>query len=408
MSKDYSKYKCNFIKEYEEPSVKYNIFSFSIFYMKKYTRHYKNFSKDISIKRQNLFLYNLILNINNLENGFFGNNWYFRIYYDKSLFDFNIGNKHPWIEFYNKYKSNKLIQFVQFKCQHFINKTFKTHINLFGTFARLYPLFEKNDLLETICVFDADNFITKKYFDEIILFKKSNYDYNSFCSSYETSYYKNNNAKDPDNCYIRCGMLAVNKKLPEKMWDFILYQLKTYEDKKFEKLIEKLFIYHTTLLPEKKIKTYKEFEYGMDEIILNYYIKQFFIHYKFKMRVVRYKPMLISIINTMIAHLNFNYKKNKLIIDNFLKNILKNKFTGDIKKDLNSFNLMYYEKSDFKYLYSNVEDIILELKNNYYIIKNLDFPSVIPYFIENISASNYNNLQPFNDFFVSLTKPNFT
>jgi len=109
----------------------------------------------------------------------------------------------------------------------------------------------------------------------------------------------------------------------------------------------------------------------------------------------------------MITHLNFNYKKNKLIIDNFLKNILKNKFTGIIKKDLNSFNLMYYEKSDFKYLYSNVEDIILELKNNYYIIKKLDFPSVIPYFIENISASNYNNLHPFNDFFVSLSKPNF-
>ena len=79
MNKDYSKYKCNFIKQYEEPIEKYNIFSFSIFYMKKYTRHYKNFSKDISIKRQNLFLYNLVLNINNLENGFFGNNWYFRM-----------------------------------------------------------------------------------------------------------------------------------------------------------------------------------------------------------------------------------------------------------------------------------------------------------------------------------------
>lgn len=407
MNNNYNKYKCNFIKQYKEPVEKYNIFSFSIFYMKKYTRHYKDFSKNISIKRQNQFLYNLILNINNLENGFFGNNWYFRIYYDKSLFEFNIGNKYPWKDFYNTYKNNRLIQFVQFRCDHFINSKSDSHINLFGTFARLHPIFEKNDLLETVCVFDADNFITKKYFDEIMIFKKSNFDYNSFCSSYETSYYKNNNRKDPDNCYIRCGMLAVNKKLPENLWNFILYQLKTYQDKEFEKLIEKLFIYHSKLLPDKKIKTYKEFEYGMDEIILNYYIKQFFIDNKFKMRVVRYKPMLMAIINTIIAHLNSNYKQNKLIIDNFLKNMLKNKFTNNIKTDLNNFNLMFYEKINVKYVYNDVKDILLELRNNFNIIKNLDFPSVVRYFIDNFSSNDFNELEPFNSFFISINKPFF-
>jgi hypothetical protein len=403
MNKIYNKYKCNFIKEYIEPKEKYNIVSFSIFYMEKYTRHYKNYSKDISVKRQTAFLYNLVSNINNLENGFFGNNWYFRIYYDKSLFNFLINDKCPWIDFFNKYKDNKLIQFVQFNCDYFMNKDFKSHINLFGTFARLYPLFEKNDLLETIVVFDADNFITKKYFDEIILFKKSDYDYNSFCSKYETSFYKDDNYYDPDNCYIRCGMLSVNKKLPEHLWNFILYQLKTYEDKKFADLINKLFIYHTTLMPKKKIKTYKEFEYGMDEIVLNYYVKKFFINNNFKMRVVRYRPMIMPIINTIISHIEFSYRKNRYIINNFLHKILKNEYTGNIKNDLKNFNLLYYSKS----LNNDIKLVLTILKNNFDIIKKIGFPKVIIDFVDNVSYNNYIEANEFSDYFVTLTKPNF-
>jgi hypothetical protein len=73
---------CLFTKEYEEPIEKYNIFSFSIFYMKKYLRFYSGKAHDISVNRQKQFLYNLTLNIQNLERDFFGNNWYIRIFYD--------------------------------------------------------------------------------------------------------------------------------------------------------------------------------------------------------------------------------------------------------------------------------------------------------------------------------------
>jgi hypothetical protein len=128
--------------------------------MKKYLRFYSSKARDISITRQKQFLYNLTLNIQNLERGFFGNNWYIRIFYDQSLFKFKIGKRVPWLEFIKFHKKNKRVQFVKFECNLFKNKTNKNfHLNLFGTLPRLYPIFEKNDLLDTIVIFDADNFI---------------------------------------------------------------------------------------------------------------------------------------------------------------------------------------------------------------------------------------------------------
>ena len=38
---------CLFTKEYDEPTEKYNIFSFSVFYMKKYLRFYSSKAHDI-------------------------------------------------------------------------------------------------------------------------------------------------------------------------------------------------------------------------------------------------------------------------------------------------------------------------------------------------------------------------
>jgi hypothetical protein len=172
-------------------------------------------------------------------------------------------------------------------------------------------------------------------------------------------------------------------------------------------------------MPKKKIKTYKEFEYGMDEIVLNYYVKKFFLDHKFKMRVVRYRPMIMSIINTIIAHIEFSYKKHKLIINDFLRKMLNNKFTGNIKTDLNNFNLLFYNASlsnnkinnnivyGNTYLSNNLKSVILNLKNNFSIIRKIEFPTVIINFITNSLENNFKEYNPFDDYFVSLSKPGF-
>lgn len=405
---DYKEYNCQFVKQYIEPTTKYNIFSFSVFYPTKYIRHFTGYTKDISIQRQNQFLYNLTLNIQNIERGFFGKDWYIRIYYDKSLFQFILKNKKPWLEFMEKYKKNKYVQLVEFKCSQFANKSVNSsHINLFGTIPRLYPLFEKNDLLETVVLFDADNMITKDYFDEIIKFKKSKYDYNSFCSPYEFSYYKNNNAINADNCYLRCGMLSVNKKLPSQLWNYILYQLKTFEDKHFSNLIDKLFEYHSQLMPEKKIKTYKEFEYGIDEILLNYYFKKFFIENNFKMRVVRYRPHILIIVNTIITYLKSYYSKDKTLVQTFYKNVLKEKYKNNVTTDSDSFNKLFYLNLNLDSEYEDVKKYNDILKNELKLLEKINLPKVIICFIKNLSKDDYNKINSFNDYFYSYNTPKY-
>ena len=405
------KYQCNFIKEYKEPEHKYNIFSFSIFYMAKYIRFYKDYSKDISTQRQKQFLYNLTLNIQNLERNFFGNNWYIRIFYDKSLFKFKIGSRKPWLEFITKYKNNHHVQFVEFKCNQFENKFIKeSHINLFGTFARLYPIFEPNDLLETIVVFDADNIITKDYFNEILEFKKTKYDYNSFCSNYEFSYYKNNNALDNDNCYLRCGMVAFNIKIPNEIWNYILYQLKTFDDVKFAYLIDKLYDYHRQIMPEKKIKSYKDFEYGMDEIVLNYYIKKNMEKNNYKLRVVPYKPLVLPLINTIIAYMKYNSSnevKQQDIVSTILKNILKDDYKGKLDDDLNAFNKLYYNNIKMNSSYDEILPYIEILKDNFDLLKKLNLPNTIIYFIKNIGRKNYEHVKDFDSYFFSYNFPSY-
>jgi hypothetical protein len=399
------KNQCNFTKKYIEPTHKYNIFSFSIFYMDIYKRFFSNYSKDVSIQKQKQFLYNLTLNIQNLERGFFGDNWYIRIFYDKSLFKFKDGNNKPWDAFIKTYENNRYVQFVEFKCSEFENKNIKdSHINLFGTFARLYPIFEKNDLLETVVIFDADNMITKDYFDEILEFKKTNYHYNSFCSNYEFCYYKNHNAIDNNNCYLRCGMVSFNIKLPIEIWDYILYQLKTFDDVKFNDLLNKLYNSHCELMPEKKIKSYKEFEYGIDEIVLNYYIKKYMDIQKYKLRVVRYKPFIIPIINTIITYMKYN-SSNKIgqknIVISILKNILKDDYTGKLNDDLNKFNKLYFNNIKMDSLYQDISPYLDILKKNFELLNQLNLPNTIINFIKNINTKDFDNIKDFSSYFYS-------
>lgn len=403
------KYGCVFKKEYDEPKEKYNIFSFCVFYMSKYIRFFKNFSKDITEKRQLQFLYNLTLNIQNVEQGFFGDNWYIRIFYDKSLFLFRSGNTKPWVDFIAMYKNHPKVQFVEFKCNEFLNKNVSDcHLNLFPTMVRLHPIFEKNPLVNVVSVCDSDNVIPKGLFDELVLFEKSNYDYQSLCSSYEFSYYKNNSANDPDNCYIRCGMLAVKKKLPEVLWYYVLYQMKTVADEDYDALLKKLYDYHYDLFPEKKIKSYKDFEYGTDEIVLNFYIKRFFVEGGYKMRVVRYRPIIMPIINTIIGYMEYNVRKgNKELVQKILKNILNNEYKNNLKEDLNRLNQLFYKNTTLESNYDEVEPYLILLKKEIGLFDKLGLPRSIMRFLKDVGPSDYEGIKPFSAYLYSYNFPNY-
>ena len=405
----HSNNQCFFKKEYEEPTEKYNIFSFSVFYMKKYLRFYSDSTRDISIQRQRQFMYNLTLNIQNLEKNFFGSNWYIRIFYDKSLFKFKIGERIPWLEFINYHKKNKRVQFVRFSCSNFKDKHNKDfHLNLFGTLPRLYPIFEENNLLETVVVFDADNFITKDFIYEILLFKKSSYDYNAFCSKYSISHYKDENAKNDDNCYLSCGMVAFNKKLPLKLWNNILYELKYFEDKEFYKLVDKLNSDYKVLMKDKEYIKFKDFGYGIDEIILNHYVKKYLNNNNYKLRKIRFRPNIIPILTMIMTYMTYNINDNKKKITNeILRNILKdNYYTDNLEENLGNLYNLFSKNTTFESKYEEVLPYILLLRNNYDLIEKLKVPKTILSFIKDANHDDYNEKNKiFNKYMFTFNLP---
>jgi glycerophosphoryl diester phosphodiesterase len=210
-----------------------------------------------------------------------------------------------------------------------------------------------------------------------------------------------------DNCYLRCGMLSVNKKLPSQLWNYILYQLKTFEDKDFSNLIDKLVDYHRQLMPEKKIKTYKEFEYGIDEILLNYYGKKFFIENNFKMKVVRYRPHILIIVNTIITYLKSYYSKDKTLVQTFYKNVLKEKYKNNIVADSDSFNKLFYLNLNLDSEYEDVKKYNDILKNELKLLEKINLPKVILCFIKNVSKDDYIKVNSFNDYFYSYNTPKY-
>jgi hypothetical protein len=401
---------CNFEKKYIEPISNYVVVSFSLFYIDEYIRHKRSSTNNISESRQLDFIYNMTCNINLLDLDIIPSNWYFRIYYDNSIFNFKYNNKYPWKDFFKKYIKHKRIQFVKFKCPSFMVEN--KHKNLFGTILRLYPLFCQDEKTSMIILFDCDNTFTQKYLDEIEKFRISDYDYNTFSSKYETSYYMYDFNEEDRHYYFRMASFASKVKYNIEYWNKILINISVYNDKTFESLVTFLYNLHLSVLPNKKIKGYKDFEYGMDEIILNYQIKNLFEKNKKKLRIVRYNPNPLMVYNTFEKYLKFNYKKNRDIVNKIVNNIAK-KVTKKYKKDDLNFNLNKINKSLFSYI--NNTEFNFDILYKYYIhpvLENIDIveklimPNNIIKFFKKSNINDYKYLD-YNQYYHKLDFPKY-
>ena len=203
-------------------------------------------------------------------------------------------------------------------------------------------------------------------------------------------------------------MLAVKKKLPEILWFYVLYQMKEVADEDYDSLLKKLYNYHYELFPEKKIKSYKEFEYGIDEIVLNFYFKKFFNEAGFKMRVVRYRPILMPIINTIIGYMEYNVRKGKKkLVQKILKNILNNDYKNNLKEDLNAFNQLFYKNTSLESDYDELEHYFILLKKELGLFEKLGLPKSIIKFLREVGPSDYEGVRTFSSLLYSYNFPNY-
>lgn len=297
---------CKFTKYYEDTGdTKYNLFVISVFYYNKYMRlGAKGVYSNKSIERQFSFLKNLIANIESLYNGVIPKDWKIRIYYDESLMNFNYDGVKIWDEFIDTVIKLKKVQLVKFECPKYFNKKNYQHIKLFGTLMRFYPLFEKEKNVISVNCIDADNFITKPWMHELVKFVKSDYDINVFCSKYEFPRYGDIKNKRNFECYFRAGIISSKVQFGINEWEKSFKEIENPKSdfmEMYNRVIKRLNIFFPNELRNKD-STF--FEFGFDEMFLNFFIKEIIQNNNYKVRYVHYQTSLNIFLDYLLVILN--------------------------------------------------------------------------------------------------------
>lgn len=383
---------CQFKKYYKEGDQPYHLLVTSVFYYDKYKRFLKGQQKDVAQEKQLIFLKNLTANIKNFDNNFFPDNWIYRIYFDKSLLKFKYQNKLPWKIFLQKYKSHPKVQFIEYQCPKYHNTSSTQpfdHQKLFGTLIRFHPLFQPDPKILSIHIVDADNYYTEPWLNELKTFI---YDpkakIHTFCSQYEFARYRYDILPNYFKCYFRAGMFSTKVTFPPTLWDYMFEKANSNND--FLGIIQKIYEKNSKIFPSNYVnkKTYERFEFGYDEVILNYFIKKFIYASKYPVQYSYYQPSIPIFIEYLVKTLD--YPPNQLYTKELLDNLHKSntqKLLKDMKQD-------HYKKRFFKSLY--------KLKKNLPILKKMDIEPILIDFISNYTQQEFIKYPPFQTYFDSL------
>ena len=371
----------SFKKYFKEPSIKYNCFSISLFYLEKYLKTDKYLKLcDVSEKKINVFYENLLKIDEFLKDGTYPKDFYVRFYFDKSVF-----KSKKYLEILKLFSKNNKVQLIEYNWKEL--KMNNIHVNLAGTFARFYTIFDSSSHNMEYCVLaDADNIFTKNFFNIFNEFKKSNNLVYTFNSINQTVFHANDFPYNNDfynYIYLPAGFTIVKKDR--------IFEIK-YWNKYFTKMYEQndlVYLYNymdfkkysfTKLLGRTHLKLESNylFCYGTDEIWLNFIIKKILIDNNkinkldvyivndYDLKMLLFKLNDIFNINH-ITNLNFSlfikectFLKNKNYdsLELYIKKIENNE--DEIISFLNIIkNNKYFNRL---YIQNNLKYIILHLK----------------------------------------------
>jgi hypothetical protein len=380
---------CDFKRFYKEPTEKYVCLATSLFYKDEYIKVNKDLKTYNATKiKVDLFIKNLSKTIKSLEDGTYPSNFYLRIYFDKSLFKLT-----EYKEMLMKLKDNPKIQLIQYTCKDYMYLNKDTHMDLFGTLIRLHAIFDDSSPNMTICMtIDSDSYLSKRFINLFNSFEKSKYLVQTISKISTVSFHRDDFMYSNtyfDFIYLIAGFILV-KKTP-------LFNMKIWH-KYFDNMYDQnelmyIFNYNdfkrlsfNSVLDKKEIKTfsYYGFNYGADEIWINYVIKKILTEtnnkdllgvfmckdYNLKFVITR----LIDVLkyNSIVNEIQFklflskcDFIKDKTL-DNLIKylnNISKNdnvsnyiKIFNELKK--NKFYNRIYINNSIKYIINNFEFLL--------------------------------------------------
>jgi hypothetical protein len=366
---------CKLHRFYKEPEEKYVCLSTSFFFKDDYIKTKKNLEVyNATQQKINSFKLNISRMIDKFDDGLFPKNFYYRIYFDKS-----ISKVTEYKELIEKIKKHPRVQLIGYECNKFktFNITKDVHIDLFGTLLRYHAFFddESPNMISVISI-DADNTYSSKMVEIYKNFENSNFLINGLMNLTSIGFHSNDymlNFDFFDYIYLIGGFIMIkkNKIFSIDIWNkyfnnmFEQYDLMyVYNYLDFKKLAFSSVLKYNQLT----IKSFYSFNYGVDEIWINYVLKKILIDNNLKNKLTTYicKDYNIKfLLNRLIDNFKYNSIVNKDEFDLFLKNSSFNSFK-DLEEKIQKY-INYKKLKNNNSKYGNVNNLFDELKKNKFI-----------------------------------------
>ena len=378
---------CNFEPLYKDEPDNYHLLSTCLFIKNKYIKTSYGKVRDVNEERQQQFMKTIAKHADTYEKGYWDKNTRLRIYIDKSL------EKHErWINMLKKYGNHPFFQWIKYDIPGKKDPEFQDlHVGLIGTIIRFHPLFVKNDRINCISVVDIDSMYTEKWLNEINEFKKSDKDLHCFSSKFLFPFYGTiipGISNDiPKGFWIPAGLFSSKIRFPSWRWNRLPEFI---ESKHIMNKMRYFDAFKMALFDNKIDQFYEDFEYGLDELIINDIVNHYLDKNKFTIMVTNAvnSPQPKFIRDRIMVYLKWNDLKTNRMIN--LYKMIRVKNLSHLEHVMNKMD--------------NINGII-SLFNKKPIIdflKELQIDRRIIYVIETFKNDDLKNYTPLNKFIYNL------
>jgi hypothetical protein len=345
---------CSYIKKFTEPSHHYNVFSVVLFLMEKsykdpIKKYFENLRSYVGVFRK-----------------IFGETFYLRIYYDKSIYspvhkdpELNEYITKKLTKFVDDLEKYKYVQLIEYSCPKFNYKNIY-HLGLYGTLQRFIPIFDfvDNKNIDTVMIADVDSHIDSlgQFNEQYKFMQENNYKflYGSSCKPLRLYQNTGNILRETRDYWMSAGRIITSLKFPKKL--FLDFQEALLENNKEIKEYFNRDYEYKKIFPTTDIQYI--YSYGIDEYFLNHPFRDYLTE-KNTQQVVYCVPKLSHIFWNH-QRTNNNYKNIKKSTEELLTQTFRNIF-GKIWNNRKSLSENLDSIPDAQYYHTNVENTICSL-----------------------------------------------
>lgn len=360
---------CKFTSFYKDEPNDYHLLSAVLFVKQKYIKTTKGIIKDMSTLRRQQFIHTIKKHVQHYDKGYWTDKYRLRIHFDNSF-----ERNEELMNIFNQYKDHPFLQWVKYELPNLKDPEYSLdHIGMIGMIVRFHPLFIKNDKINCVSVIDMDSWYTEDWKNELSKFKKSNHDFHWFNSAICMQLYgiimPGLSLYHNPTFWVPGGLFSSKITFPQWRWnqipDFI--RINMLPNLRF------LDSFKVSLFDNRIDKMMEDYEYGLDEMYLNYMVNYYITKQKisFQLKPIQTYNIIPLFINRILTYIKWNdiktYRTHKLY------ELLNVKDYNELDKKMSNIKSLHHLFHLFRH--KSILDMMKTLQIDHriiYTLENLD------------------------------------